>query len=202
MVTWLRLECWLGWQTLCHSSKFVRQLMYESPNLASENRGLPVMLCPLLSNGCCCRHLAAKRTNLLCKARTAYKTYYSRCYEQTWLDTSQRFRESYCLHDQGDIVELHGAASPASTPHHQANLPNIRSILIPSSHLCLSLPSGLFPSGFPTKTLHTFLSSLMPRPPHSPWLDLTCNFFIPLLHHSPSVQTFHSEPCSQTLSLC
>jgi hypothetical protein len=31
-----------------------------------------------------------------------------------------------------------------------------RSILIPSSHLRLGLPSGLFPSGFSTKTLYTF----------------------------------------------
>ena len=34
-----------------------------------------------------------------------------------------------------------------------------RSILILSTHLCLGLPSGLFPSGFPTKTLHITLSS-------------------------------------------
>ena len=33
-----------------------------------------------------------------------------------------------------------------------------RSILI-SAHLCLGLPSGLFPSAFPTKTLYTPLSS-------------------------------------------
>ena len=34
-----------------------------------------------------------------------------------------------------------------------------RFILILSSHLCLGLPSGLFPSGFPTKTLHIPLLS-------------------------------------------
>ena len=34
-----------------------------------------------------------------------------------------------------------------------------RSILIFSTHLCLCLPSGLLPSGFPTKTLYTPLSS-------------------------------------------
>ena len=34
-----------------------------------------------------------------------------------------------------------------------------RSVIILSTHLRLGLPSGLFPSGFPTKTLHTPLSS-------------------------------------------
>ena len=34
-----------------------------------------------------------------------------------------------------------------------------RSVFILSSHLCLALPSGLFPSGFPTKTLYTLLLS-------------------------------------------
>ena len=34
-----------------------------------------------------------------------------------------------------------------------------RSILILSTHLCLGLPNGLLPSGFPTKTLYTPLSS-------------------------------------------
>ena len=34
-----------------------------------------------------------------------------------------------------------------------------RSVLILSTHLRLGLPTGLLPSGFPTKTLHTSLSS-------------------------------------------
>ena len=34
-----------------------------------------------------------------------------------------------------------------------------RSVLLLSTHLRLGLPSGLLPSGFPTKTLYTLLSS-------------------------------------------
>ena len=48
-------------------------------------------------------------------------------------------------------------ASPIQSiyPHHTS----WRSILILSTHLHLGLPSGLLPSGFPTKTLYTPLSS-------------------------------------------
>ena len=44
--------------------------------------------------------------------------------------------------------------------------------VILSSRLCLGPPSGLFPSGFPNKSLYTFLFSLYvshtPRPPRPP----------------------------------
>jgi hypothetical protein len=41
-----------------------------------------------------------------------------------------------------------------------------RSILILSSQLCLDLPAGLFPSGFPTKPLYTLLPMRATRPAH------------------------------------
>jgi hypothetical protein len=41
-----------------------------------------------------------------------------------------------------------------SIPPHPISL---RSILIVSTHLCLGLPGGLFPSDFPTNNLHAFL---------------------------------------------
>jgi hypothetical protein len=43
-----------------------------------------------------------------------------------------------------------------SNPSHPISL---KSILISSTHLRLGLPSGLFPSGFPTNILYTFLFS-------------------------------------------
>ena len=48
-------------------------------------------------------------------------------------------------------------ASPIQSTCPQPN--SWRSILILSTHLCLGLPSGLFPSGFPTRTLYAPLSS-------------------------------------------
>ena len=51
---------------------------------------------------------------------------------------------------------LSWASSIQSTYPHPTSC---RSIVILSTHLRLGLPSGLFPSGFPTKTLYATLSS-------------------------------------------
>ena len=61
-----------------------------------------------------------------------------------------QYRIHKCRH-----LSLSWASSIQSIPHPTS----WRSILILSSHLRLGLPSGLFPSGFPTKTLCTHLLS-------------------------------------------
>jgi len=68
-------------------------------------------------------------------------------------------------------LSLFWANSIQSTPPYPTSW---RPILILSSHLSLGLPSGLFPSGFPIKTLYTpLLSSILnTRSAHLILLDL------------------------------
>jgi hypothetical protein len=100
-----------------------------------------------------------------------------------------------------------------STPRPQPI--SLRSILMSSTHLRLGLPSGLFPLGFPTKTLYTFTSSPTRAtcPAHLILFDLICliiygdeyklwssycaTSYIRLLLHPSLVQIFSLEPCSQ-----
>jgi len=55
-------------------------------------------------------------------------------------------------------LSLSWVSSIQSIPPHPTSW---RSILILSSHLRLGLPSGLFPSGFRTKTVYTIIPSLI-----------------------------------------
>ena len=67
-------------------------------------------------------------------------------------------------------LSLSWVSSIQSTPPHRTSW---RSILILSYHLRLGLPSGLFPSGFPTKALYMPLISPIcaTRPTHLILLD-------------------------------
>jgi hypothetical protein len=59
-------------------------------------------------------------------------------------------------HKRPPIVSILGQPNPV---YIHPDPTSRRSILILSTHLHLGLPSGLFPSGFPTKTLYAPLSS-------------------------------------------
>ena len=63
------------------------------------------------------------------------------------------------MEPKGSLLHLQATAnyphlSQMNPVHATPTLPNtsLRSFLTLSSHLCLGLPSGLLPSGFPTKT--------------------------------------------------
>jgi hypothetical protein len=95
---------------------------------------------------------------------------------------------------------------------------SLKSILILSTHLRIGLPSGLFPSGFPTNILYAFLVSLI-RATYPAYLILDsiiviilgeayelwsslCSFLRPPVTSVSSVYIFSSAPCSQTPSVC
>jgi hypothetical protein len=68
------------------------------------------------------------------------------------------------------FMEPEGSTSCSQEPPTGSHPEPYRSNLIQlPNYLCLCLPSGLFPSGFPTNILPH--SCYMPRPSHPSWLD-------------------------------
>ena len=81
----------------------------------------------------------------------------------------------YRIHKFQPPVPILSQLDPAHAPHPTS----WSSLLILSSHLRLGLPSGLFPSGVPTKTLYTPLLALIRATCHAHlFLD-----FIPRVYH-------------------
>ena len=90
-----------------------------------------------------------------------YSMLQSPSWEANWFAANQEIprisrnpKVHYHIHKRPPPVSILGQPNPVHIP--TSHLPEI---LILSTHLRLGLPSGLFPSGFPTKTLYTPLSS-------------------------------------------
>ena len=102
-------------------------------------------------------HLDYLITHLL-----TYSMVQSPSWEANWFAASQEIplisrnpKVHYHTHKHPPPVPILGQPNPVHIP----TTTSWRSILLLSTHLCLGLPSGLLPSGYPTKTLYTPLFS-------------------------------------------
>ena len=92
-------------------------------------------------------HVKVKLTNQLQGAEAFLRNWFSAI--QVIPRISRNPKVHYRIHNSLPPVPILGQADPAHAFPHPTSL---RSIVILSFHLRLGLPSGLLPSGFPTKT--------------------------------------------------
>ena len=117
--------------------------------------------------------VAARDWHVPCQNLLTYLLTYSRQQSPSWeANSSQLVKKFPAFYRTRRFItaftsvrqpSLSWASSIQSIPPHPTFW---RTLLILSSHLCLGLPSGLFPSGFPTETLY--------MPPLSP-IRATCS---------------------------
>jgi hypothetical protein len=102
---------------------------------------------------------------------------------------------NYQVHKSPPMVPILSQINPV---HSTQSSISLRFILILSFHLRLGLPSGLFPSGFPTKILYVFLSYPMQAkcPAHLILLDL---IFLITLDQPYSYEAPHYAVVSNSL---
>ena len=105
----------------------------------------------------------------------------------------------YCIHNSPPPVPTLSQIKPV-----HATRPTFwRSTLILSSHLYLGLPSGLFPSGFPTKTLNSPLFS--PHMCYVPAHPILLNLITQVLYGeeyisvNSSLRSFLHSPATSSL---
>ena len=116
--------------------------------------------------------------------------------EANWFAASQEIprisrnpKVHYRTHKRPPPVPILGQLNPLHIPTSHL----LESVLILSTHLRLGLPSGLFPSGFPTNTLYT------PSPhPYAPHVQPISFFSIlsPTQYWVSSTKSFSSSLCS------
>jgi len=117
-------------------------------------------------------------------------------WEANWFSASREIshilwnpKVHYRIHKCLPPVPILSQLDPVHTPHPTS----WRSILILSSHLSLGLPSGLFPSGFPTKTLYMPLLSPIRSTCHTHLILLDCIIWTIL---GEQYRSFSSSLCS------
>jgi hypothetical protein len=102
------------------------------------------------------------------------------CYRDTYLRSWALLEELSIVQPLKNSPAFYGtrrfntcSQEPSTGPYLERYQSYLRSILILSTNLRLGLPSGLFPSGFPTNILYAFLFSpfVLHALPISSWLD-------------------------------
>ena len=170
------------------------------PNITSQKAWMFSIITVLNSNherSPTHRRTDVRLLNYLLTYLLTYPMQQSPSWETNWFAASQEIPHilwnpnvHYRIHKCPANLSLSRASLIQSILPHTTSW---RSILILSSHLCLAVPSGLYPSGFPTKTLYTPLLSpiCITCPAHLIFLD-----FITRTILGEEYRTLSSSLCS------